>query len=104
MVLSIFFSFTSRAKAVSKMIKDQPSSPKENIVFWTEYVIRHNGAENLNSVMSSIPLYQYLLLDIISFIFLAIIAVIASLYLSFKIVFSLLRKISIRNEKDEKND
>lgn len=85
------------------MIKDHPLSPQENIVFWTEYVIRHNGAKLLNSVTASIPMYQYLLLDIIGFILLATIAVISSLYLSVKIVFSLIQKHLRHDEKDKKN-
>lgn len=98
------FRYISRAKRISNIIKDQPLSPQENVVFWTEYVVRHNGAKHLNSVATSIPTYQYLLLDVIGFILLATIAVMSSLYLSLKIIFHLLQKYFKHFEKGGKND
>ncbi|CAL4087206.1 unnamed protein product, partial [Meganyctiphanes norvegica] len=39
--------YKSSASAVSKIIRDQPETPVERAVFWTEYVIRHKGAPHL---------------------------------------------------------
>ena len=33
----------------SQLMKDQPMSPQETVVYWTEYVIRHKGAKHLRS-------------------------------------------------------
>lgn len=40
----------------------------ERAIWWTEYVIRHKGANHLKSPWASIPWYQYLLLDVIAFV------------------------------------
>ncbi len=42
-------------------------SPQETIVYWTEYVIRNNGAPKLRTSGADMPLYQYFLLDIALF-------------------------------------
>lgn len=51
---------------LSKIFKDRPMTPQELVVYWTEYVARHNGALHLMSAAVSMPLYQYLLLDIVA--------------------------------------
>ncbi|KAK7579965.1 hypothetical protein V9T40_000594 [Parthenolecanium corni] len=57
--------YRQRTTEISELIKDQPMSPQESVVYWTEYVIRHNGAKHLQSPGAEMPLYQYLLLDVI---------------------------------------
>lgn len=67
---------------ISNLIKDQPMSAEESVVYWTEYVIRHNGAKHLQSPAVEMPLYQYLLIDVISFILIVIfVIVVLSCYL-----------------------
>ena len=48
-----FFNCVSRYKNAvqhrSELMKDQPMSPQETVVYWTEYVIRHKGAKHLRS-------------------------------------------------------
>ncbi|CAB3385974.1 Hypothetical predicted protein [Cloeon dipterum] len=39
--------FSTQAKEMSSIAKDQPESALERAVFWTEYAIRHKGAEHL---------------------------------------------------------
>jgi len=41
-------------------------SPNESVVFWTEYVIRHNGAPHLKSQGLNLKWYQYFLLDVLA--------------------------------------
>lgn len=55
-------------RELSDTVKDLPMSPSESIVYWTEYVLRHNGAGHLKSMASDIPFYQYLLLDVTAFV------------------------------------
>lgn len=58
-------------------------SPQESIVYWTEYVIRHNGAPYMRSIGADMPWYQFLLLDIIAAI---IIIVILGSYIAVRII------------------
>jgi len=37
------------AKAASEIFKDRPMSPEKSVVYWTEYVIRHKGAQHPKS-------------------------------------------------------
>ncbi|KAF5294446.1 hypothetical protein FQR65_LT01572 [Abscondita terminalis] len=48
-----------------KINDDEPLSGLDKAVFWTEYVIRHNGTKHLRSPVLDIPFYQYYLLDVI---------------------------------------
>lgn len=54
------------AKIARKQFKDRPMSPQQSILYWTEYVFRHKGAPHLKSHALNLPLYQYLLLDVIA--------------------------------------
>ncbi|XKL68154.1 hypothetical protein PGB90_003645 [Kerria lacca] len=60
-------SYADRARELSQMLKDNPLTPQEKVVYWTEYVLRHKGALHLRTTDADMPLYQYLLLDVILF-------------------------------------
>ena len=78
-------------KKMSAISKDEPQSSLDRAVWWTEYVIRHNGAKHLRSAAVDLAWYQYLLLDVAAFLFiLAAITVLVS-YLILKTVYSYLR-------------
>ncbi|XP_065225367.1 UDP-glucosyltransferase 2-like [Planococcus citri] len=49
---------------VSAVFKDRPMTPQESVVYWTEYVIRNNGASHFKTPASRLYLFQYLLLDV----------------------------------------
>lgn len=62
------------------------SSLKEAI-WWTEYVIRHKGANFIRSPTKDYPLYQYIYMDLI----LIVLLIIFMLYLILKrIIYSML--------------
>ena len=78
-------------KKMSAISKDEPQTSLNRAVWWTEYVIRHNGAKHLRSAALDLAWYQYLLLDVAAFLFiLAAITVLVS-YLILKTVYSYLR-------------
>ncbi|XP_065169537.1 UDP-glycosyltransferase UGT5-like [Atheta coriaria] len=51
---------------LAKEIQDTPMTPLENAIWWTEYVLRHKGAQHLKG--PRIPAYQYYYLDVLAFI------------------------------------
>lgn len=57
------------AKELSKRFKDRPKTPKEEIIYWTDYVIKHKGAHHLKPMGIRLPWYQYFLIDVIFTIF-----------------------------------
>jgi glucuronosyltransferase len=44
-------------------------------MYWTEYVIKHNGAPHLRSAVLDLAWYQYYLLDVIAVLALASVSV-----------------------------
>ncbi|KAK8724718.1 hypothetical protein OTU49_011233 [Cherax quadricarinatus] len=55
----------------SKLMRDQPVPPTELAVFWTEYVIRHKGAPQLRSPAAQLSWVEFLMLDVIFLLHLA---------------------------------
>ncbi|XP_042887613.1 UDP-glycosyltransferase UGT5-like [Penaeus japonicus] len=55
--------YETTAAEVQSSLRDQPDSPKDRAVFWTEYVIRHKGALRLRSPAASRA--EYLMLDVL---------------------------------------
>ncbi|KAJ8959695.1 hypothetical protein NQ318_021887 [Aromia moschata] len=63
--------YKNSVKTLRRQVLDSPTSGLESAVWWTEYVIRHKGAKHLRNPAADLPLYQYFLLDVISFLVLA---------------------------------
>lgn len=57
--------YKEKAVEAQKIFLDQPKSGLDQVLWWCEYVIRHKGAKHLRSPAADLPLYQYLLLDVI---------------------------------------
>ncbi|MCL4149118.1 UNVERIFIED_CONTAM: hypothetical protein GTU68_022959 [Idotea baltica] len=45
-------------------MKDYLRSPSQDIVYWVEYVIRHNGAKHLQSPLVHLSWYQIYNVDV----------------------------------------
>nr|QPA18394.1 UDP-gluconosyltransferase [Trialeurodes vaporariorum] len=65
-------SFTANAKELSRRARDRPETAINRAVYWTEYVLRHKGAHHLKPSSVNLPYHQYILLDVIAFMFLAL--------------------------------
>ncbi|XP_016660305.1 UDP-glucuronosyltransferase 2B20 [Acyrthosiphon pisum] len=61
--------YRQNANIASDRFKDRPMSPAESVVYWTENVLRHNGAPHLKSHALNLTWYQYFIVDIISTFF-----------------------------------
>ncbi|XP_044729028.1 UDP-glycosyltransferase UGT5-like [Chrysoperla carnea] len=72
--------YFENVKRHSNIINDQLVHPLDKAVYWVEYVIRHKGAPHLRSAGADIPLYQYLLLDVIGFILLILLLIFSIIY------------------------
>lgn len=51
-------SYTQAAQLKSKLYGDQKDTPLERAIWWTEYVLRHNGAPHLRSASRDLNLAQ----------------------------------------------
>ncbi|KAL7637154.1 UNVERIFIED_CONTAM: hypothetical protein RMT77_011866 [Armadillidium vulgare] len=52
------------AKGRARLMRDRPLTPKDEVTFWIEYVIRHGGATHLKSPLLIMKWYQIYNLDI----------------------------------------
>lgn len=50
------------------MVRDQPQTSLERATFWTEYVLRHGGAQELRSSARDLNGFQYYGLDVVIFL------------------------------------
>lgn len=66
------------------MIKNQERmEPMEKVIWWIEYVLRHNGTSIMRSSSLDLNFFQYLLLDVVAFL---IIVIIFTAVLVFKLI------------------
>lgn len=85
-------SYRENARRLQTLFQDRESSPLDTAVFWVEYVIRHKGASHLQSPVPHMSWHQYLLLDVIIVLKLALIVFIIILYFIVKIIIKLVCK------------
>ena len=84
---------------VSEAFKDQMEDPVEKAVFWTEYVIRHDGAPHLRSPERDLTWVQLLHLDILAALHVLIFVIYKTLKKGFTVIF----KSSKQNKKIKTN-
>nr|CAD7458383.1 unnamed protein product [Timema tahoe] len=87
-------SYLENAKRMSRILRDQPESPIERAVFWTEYVIRHKGAAHLRSSSLDLYWFQYLFLDVLLIVVITLLACFALLKLGIHFVIRLVEIVS----------
>ncbi|KAK3929059.1 UDP-glycosyltransferase UGT5 [Frankliniella fusca] len=83
-------SYQQSAKALSERFRDRPMSPLDTAVYWTEYVIRHQGAPHLRGAARNLAWYQEALLDVFGVLLLSLAA---ALYVVWTLARSLLRLV-----------
>ncbi|XP_034255447.1 UDP-glucuronosyltransferase 2B15-like [Thrips palmi] len=69
--------YRERAREVAALYADRPRTAAQEVVWWTEYVVRHKGARHLRPLSADLPLHQYLLLDVIAVFLAAVVTVLA---------------------------
>ena len=65
---------------MSAVMRNQPQTPAERIIFWVDYVLKFNGAEHLKTGATNLWFYQYHMLDV----YLVLLAVIVCVILVLK--------------------
>ncbi|KAH8418015.1 hypothetical protein KR222_010573 [Zaprionus bogoriensis] len=58
--------YSLRAKELSTRFRDQPVSPLDKAVWWTEYVLRHKGAPHMRLAEQDLPIAIYYNLNFIA--------------------------------------
>ncbi|XP_068918277.1 UDP-glucosyltransferase 2-like isoform X1 [Tenebrio molitor] len=99
--------YKENLKQIAELYNDEAMTGLEKAIWWTEYVIRHKGAKHLRSPAIDLPLYQYYLVDVISFLGGIVIFILFILIITLKIIFKIIFKIkkylfrsNVKNKKD----
>lgn len=53
---------------MSERYRDQPLTPLETAIYWTEYVARHKGAPHMRSAGLDLSFFAYHSLDVFAFL------------------------------------
>nr|XP_023022084.1 UDP-glucuronosyltransferase 2C1-like [Leptinotarsa decemlineata]XP_023022085.1 UDP-glucuronosyltransferase 2C1-like [Leptinotarsa decemlineata] len=61
--------YREEVKKRQYLLLDQPVTPLQRAVYWTEYVLRHRGAKHLQSPSRNLGVIQYYLLDVAALLF-----------------------------------
>lgn len=60
------YRYQNKAKKISQIFRDQPIQALDKAVYWTEYILRHNGAPFLQSEARNLNWFQYHSFDVIA--------------------------------------
>jgi len=90
-------SYKQNAKYLSQRFHDQPMSSIETAIWWTEYILRHKGADHMRIAEQEMSLMQYYNVDVVSVLFGRIgLSVIIVLLLGWKLVSLVTRNLEYR--------
>lgn len=71
---------------LSKIVQDQPMTSLDKAVWWTEYTVRHKGANHLTYPGLKVPFYQYFYFDVGAAYFGIFITAVIGLYLITRLI------------------
>jgi len=80
------YRYKTNAMELSRRFKDRPRTPKEEIIYWTEYVIKHKGAHHLKTAALQLSWYQYFLIDVLIAVMLIVIVIFRVICMIFKLI------------------
>nr|CAD7608431.1 unnamed protein product [Timema genevievae] len=84
---------------LATLLNDQPQTAMERAIWWTDYVLRHKGATHLRTAAVDMPWYQFLLLDVIAFIFLISITVLIIVFVAVRAVYKAFQRHTPKKHK-----
>lgn len=74
--IRLYLCFRESAQNISRRLIDQPLSSLDKAIYWIEYVIKY-GNDVLRSPAVNMPWYQLYLVDVIAFLLLCALSIIA---------------------------
>ncbi|XP_041956404.1 UDP-glucuronosyltransferase 2C1-like isoform X1 [Alosa sapidissima] len=94
-------SYKASAMKLSKIHHDRPEMPRDEAVFWVEYVMRNKGAKHLRVEAHNLSWYQYHSLDVFAFLIGIVLLVLFTVFKTCKFCFKLCCLRSSRKNKQE---
>ncbi|KAB0790971.1 hypothetical protein PPYR_02771 [Photinus pyralis] len=91
--------YKTEMKKLAKLADDQPMTGLEKAVWWSEYVIRHKGAQHLRGPLMNAPWYQYYLIDVMGVLILTLLLIALFNYVTLKFVLKFVKWLRAPNER-----
>ena len=85
--------YADAARKLSAIVRDEPMSGREKAAHWIEHVIKFGG-EHLRSSALDMPLYQFLMLDVMALMFALLYVVVRLLGSALRLLWRKLRRRS----------
>jgi glucuronosyltransferase len=76
--------YFEKAQTISNRFNDRPMTPQQSVVYWTEYAVKHKGAEHLRAAGTDLNLLEFHLIDIYFIIIVALAVVLFAAYTCLK--------------------
>ncbi|KAG5673615.1 hypothetical protein PVAND_003644 [Polypedilum vanderplanki] len=92
--------YKENAMTVSKRFIDRPMTPQESVVYWTEYVARHDGAHHLRAYSTQLNFIEFHMFDVYGALILIALVI---MYIQFLVLRAILRKIFKRKNSKSEN-
>ncbi|XP_037038185.1 UDP-glycosyltransferase UGT4-like isoform X2 [Bradysia coprophila] len=89
--------YAKKIKMMSDRYRDQPLTPLETAIYWTEYVARHKGAPHIRSAGLDLSFFAYHSLDVFAAFFIAF-------YLAWRIIKGIVCRIACRKWRKNRQD
>ncbi|KAL0860422.1 hypothetical protein ABMA27_009814 [Loxostege sticticalis] len=94
-------SYRQNVVLLRTLMHDQPQSPLERAVWWTEYVIRHSGARHLRAAGANKSIFEYYELELVTYFVLSLLCVITLAFIALnyfcKLVFKQALRIKVKS-------
>lgn len=95
-------SYTTTAKKRAAIMRDQPMKPLDSAVYWTEFVLKHDGAEHLKSLGLKQSWIESTMIDVYIVLCLAVTLVVGAFVMLFKCVCGKKNKATTEKNKETK--
>nr|ANI21989.1 UDP-glycosyltransferase 33F5 [Spodoptera exigua] len=82
-------SYRKNIEMLRNVMFDQPQSPLERAIWWTEYVLRHGGARHLRGPAANMSWAEYLELELVFTLLLGLLAVISVLLIGLRFLYKI---------------
>lgn len=89
---------------MSVRFRDQPLTPLETAIYWTEYVARHKGATHMRSPGLDLSFFAYHSLDVFASLFVTLLCVLYFVWRLIKWSFTLSFILFLRCKTIPKNE
>ena len=89
--------FKMATQKASDILKSRPITPQDTAAYWVEHVLKHGG-EHLRTGAMDMPLYQFLMLDILLFVL--VVSFLSGYIL--KTIFTLVCRMCLRKQTKQK--